>query len=150
MKRTSASVGHQKADWEVAVHVRIGLSVLCMPHGVRVTVCGERDRCCPIRHPSIALRSGPRLVIFFLLPAQSPALPRRDGWRATPRSVTRQTLLRHRSASLVVATSSSRRATMHGAAQTFRRAMVICAVKNVSFRNKKQPMLDLKLVHRKC
>jgi len=37
----------------------------------------------------------------------------------------------------VDATSSSRRATVHGAAQAFRHAMAIGAAKSVSFRKKK-------------
>jgi len=65
-------------------------------------------------------------------------LPRRGLWRvtATPRSVVRQTLPRHLSAASVVATSSSCRATMHSAAQVFRRAMAIGAAKSVSFEEK--------------
>jgi len=51
--------------------------------------------------------------------------------------VARQALPRHRLAALVVATSSTSRATMYGAAQTFRRAMAIGAVKSVSFGEKK-------------
>ena len=38
----------------------------------------------------------------------------------------------------------------HVATSVFRRAMKIDAAKSVSFRNKKQSVLDLKLVHRKC
>ena len=47
------------------------------------------------------------------------------------------------------ATSSSRYATMHGAAQAFHRAMVIGVAKNVSF-GRKKTVLDLKLVYKKC
>ena len=116
---------------------------------MRVTVRGERDRCCPIRHPSIALRSGPRLVIFFLLPAQSPALPRRDGRRglAASRSVAWQSLATSMVIVLVTATSDLCRATMHGVAQVFGRARVIGVAKSVSF--KKPTVLDLKLVLKK-
>jgi len=73
-------------------------------------------------------------------------LPRHAPWRvsAAPRSVTRQTLPRHRSAASVVATSSSYRATMYGAAQAFRRTMAIGTAKSVSFEEK--TVLDLKLV----
>ena len=46
------------------------------------------------------------------------------------------------------ATSSSRSATMHGAAQAFCRAMTIDAAKSVSF--EKKTVLDLKLVYKKC
>jgi len=58
-------------------------------------------------------REGGRLAgVIYLV------LPRRGLWRVTaaPRSVARQTLPCHRSTTPVVATSSSRRATMHGAA----------------------------------
>ena len=61
-------------------------------------------------------------------------LPRRGLWRVTVSAP-------------VVATSSSHRATMHGATQAFRRAMAIGAAKSVSFAGKKtQTVLDLKLV----
>ena len=50
--------------------------------------------------------------------------PRQDGWRGRPCHDD--------------TTSSSRRATMHGAAQAFHRAMAIGAAKSVRFRNKKQ------------
>jgi len=50
----------------------------------------------------------------------------------------------------VVAMSSPRRATMHGTAQTFHRAMAIDTAKSVRFRNKKQTVLNLELVHKKC
>jgi len=56
---------------------------------------------------------------------------------AAPRSVAWQALPRHRSAFPVVATSATRRVTMHGAAQVFYRAMAIGAAKSVSFKNKK-------------
>ena len=46
----------------------------------------------------------------------------------------------------VVATSSSRCTTIHGAAQAFRRTMTIGVVKSVGFEKK---MLDLKLVYKK-
>ena len=61
-------------------------------------------------------------------------LPHHEPWcvRAAPRSVARQTLLHHRSAASVFATSPSCRVTMHDAAQTFRRAMTIGAAKSVS------------------
>jgi len=62
--------------------------------------------------------------------------------------VARQALPRHRSAFPVVATSSTSRATMHGAAQAFRRAMALGAAKSVSF--EKKTVLDLKLVLKKC
>jgi len=48
--------------------------------------------------------------------------------------VARQTLPRHRSIFPVVATSSTRRATMHGVAQAFRRAMALGVAKSVSFK----------------
>ena len=54
----------------------------------------------------------------------------------TPRSVARQALPRYQSAFSVVATSSTRRATMHG------------TVKSVIFETK--IVLDLKLVYKKC
>ena len=78
------------------------------------------------------------------------ALPRHGSGRGTavPRSVVRQALPRHRSAFPVVATSATRRATMHGAAQAFRRAMAIGAAKSVRF--EKKTVLDLKLVYKKC
>jgi len=62
-------------------------------------------------------------------------------------SVARQTLPRHRSAAPVFATSPFCRATMHGAALAFRRAMTIDAAKSVSL---KKTVLDLKLVYKKC
>ena len=69
---------------------------------------------------------------------------------AAPRSVARQALPRYRSAAPVVATSSSCRATMHGVAQAFRRAMAIGAAKSISFEKKNKTVLDLKLVYKKC
>jgi len=69
-----------------------------------------------------------------------PALPHHGSGRGTAalRSVARQALPRHRSAFAVVATSATCRATMHGAAQDFRRAMAIGAAKSISFEKKKQ------------
>jgi len=55
---------------------------------------------------------------------------------AAPRLVTRQTLPRHRSAAWASPRHPSRRATMHGAAQAFHRAMAIDAAKSVSFEEK--------------
>jgi len=77
-------------------------------------------------------------------------LPRHAPWRvrATPRSVARQTLPCHRSAAPIFATSLSCRATMHGAAQAFRRAMTIGTAKSISFEEEKT-VLDLKLVYKK-
>ena len=68
-----------------------------------------------------------------------PALPHHRPGRVTaaPRSVARQTLPRHRSAAPVFATSPFCRATIHDAAQTFRRAMTIGAAKNVSLKKNK-------------
>jgi len=62
--------------------------------------------------------------------------------------VARQALPRHRSAFPVVATSSNRRATMHGVAQAFRRAMALGAAKSISF--EKKTVLDFKLFLKKC
>jgi len=137
MKRTSASVGHQKADWEVAVHVRIGLSVLCMPHGgARHSVwrAGQVLSHPPSIHRA-QVRPSPR-DLFFLLSAQSPALPRRDGRRglAASRSVAWQSLATSMVIVLVTATSDLCRATMHGVAQVFGRAKAINAAKSVSLK----------------
>ena len=55
---------------------------------------------------------------------------------AAPRSVARQALPRQLSAFPVVAMSAPRRATMHGVAQAFGRAMAIDAAKSVSFKEK--------------
>jgi len=76
-----------------------------------------------------------------------PILPRHAPWRvsAAPRSVARQTLPRHRSAAPVFATSPSCRATMHGTAQTFLRAMTIGATKSVSFEKKNSVRFKISL-----
>ena len=62
-------------------------------------------------------------------------LPRHEPWRvrATSRSVARQTLPRHRSTLRSSPRHPSRCATMHGAAQAFRRAREIGIGKSVSF-----------------
>jgi len=66
--------------------------------------------------------------------------PRYAPWRGTaaPRLVARQALPRQRSAFLIVATSAPCRATMHGAAQAFGRAMAIGATKSVSLKKHRQ------------
>jgi len=76
-------------------------------------------------------------------------LLRREGWHggAAPRSVARQTLPPHRSASPVFTTSYSGRATMHGAAHAFHRAIAIYAAKSVNF-EKKKTVLNLKFVYK--
>ena len=62
----------------------------------------------------------------------------------------RQASPRQRSTGPVVAMSAPCRATMHGATEAFDHAMTIDAVKSVSFENKKQTMLYLELVLKKC
>ena len=56
--------------------------------------------------------------------------------KAAPRSVARQTLPRHRSTPRSSPRHPSRRATIHGAAQAFRRAREIDAAKSISFGEK--------------
>ena len=74
-------------------------------------------------------------------------LPRHAPWRVTaaPRSVARQTLPRHRSAFSVVTMLSTCHATMHGAAQAFRRALAIGAAKSVSFEEKNNVRFKISL-----
>ena len=64
---------------------------------------------------------------------------------AAPRSVARQTLPRHRSAARSSPRHPSHRATMHGAAQAFRRVMAIGAAKSVSFGEKKLNSVRFKI-----
>ena len=90
-----------------------------------------------VRKSSTALRQteGGRLAGDIYL-----GLPRREGWRngAAPRLVARQTIPRHRSMPWSSPRYPSRRATMHGAAQAFRRTIEIGAAKSVSFEKKNE------------
>jgi len=64
------------------------------------------------------------------------------------RWVAQQALPRQPSTFPVVATSAPCRATIHGAAQAFGRAMAIGAAKSISF--EKKTVLDFKLFLKKC
>ena len=62
----------------------------------------------------------------------------------------RQTLPYHRSVPRSSPCHPSRRAIMHSVAQAFRRTREIGAGKSVSFGEKNETVLDLKLVYKKC
>jgi len=81
--------------------------------------------------------------------AGSAALPRISTRRCRVRSVARQPPPHQRSANLVVVTSVFCRAIIHDVVQMFNRVMTIDTTKNISFKNKKPPMLDLKIVLKK-